>query len=105
MRNDRLFIQTFAIVAVFATATCVWQENPFGAVVFLIIATALLFISRNIGHLIRCYRTEMRLFRIMRQLTCLMRENNVCNSGAFHDLSEIIDALDRIEDEMHLRVE
>ena len=100
-----MFIQMFAVVALIATALCVFQENALGAVVLLLVATALVFIARNIGHLIRAYRNQKKLLCVLRMLTCLMRENHVNEHGVFHDLSDVIDTLDRIEREMRLHIE
>ena len=105
MKHDRLFIQMFAAVALISVALCVWQENAFGAVVLLLVATALVFIARNIGHLRKTYRTQKKLLNIQRQITCLMREHSTYNDVVFHDLSDIIDSIDRLEREMNNRIE
>lgn len=105
MKNDRMFIQTFACVALIATALCVWQENALGAVVLLLVATALVFIARNIGHLMRAYRNQKKLLNIQRQIACLMREHSTFNDVIFTDLSDIINTIDRTEQEMKTRIE
>ena len=100
-----MFIQMFACVALIATALCVWQENALGAVMLLLVATALVFIARNIGHLMKTYRTQKKLLNIQRQIACIMREHSTYNDVIFHDLSDTIDTIDRLEQEMNNHIE
>ena len=112
MKNDRMFIQMFAVVALIATALCVFQENALGAVVLLLVATALVFIARNIGHLMKVKRDLKKMVCTLRLLIKLIRDYDVAQ-GTFggakicltNDLTEMIDSLDKLEQEMSNRIE
>ena len=101
MRNDKLFVQCFAWIAIAAIVMCVFQENAFRAVVMALIAIALMFVARNIGHLIRCYRYQQRMFRMLRQLALFVQDIAKRDTIlGYKELNDLIDSLDRIEEEI-----
>lgn len=86
-----------------ASAACVIQENAFGAVVFILVATALVFIARNIGHLMKAFRYQRKMLRMMHELVVEIRPWAINDPKLFRAFSEIIDNLDHIENQMHNR--
>lgn len=103
MRYDKTLIQCFAVMGYIASAACVIQENAFGAVVFILVATALVFIARNIGHLMKAFRYQRKMLRMMHELVVEIRIKTASDHRLFMLLSEIIDNLEHIENQMHNR--
>lgn len=103
MRYDKTLIQCFAVMGYIASAACVIQENAFGAVVFILVATALVFIARNIGHLMKAFRYQRKMLRMMHELVVEIRPWAINDPKLFRAFSEIIDNLDHIENQMHNR--
>lgn len=103
MRYDKTLIQCFAVMGYIASAACVIQENAFGAVVFILVATALVFIARNIGHLMKAFRYQRKMLCIMRELTVEIRIKSAGDHRLFMMLSEMIDNLEHIEHQMQNR--
>ena len=102
MKNDRMFIQMFAVVALIATALCVFQENALGAVVLLLVATALVFIARNIGHLVRAYRNQKKILCALRLLIVMLKGNAIRPDWELlmDHLEDIQASLDHIKSEI-----
>ena len=103
MRYDKILIQSFAVMGYIASAACVIYENAFGALVFILVATALVFIARNIGHLMKEFRYQRKMLCMMRELVVEIRIKSASDHRLFMVLSEMIDNLDHIENQMRNR--
>ena len=102
-----MFIQMFACVALIATALCVWQENALGAVIALFNVISLVFISRNIRHLVRAYRNQKKILCALRLLIVMLKGNAIRPDWALlvEHLEDIQASLDHIKSEIPNNIE
>lgn len=107
MKHDRLFIQIFAVIALCASGLCIYQENAFGAIMALFNVISLVFISRNIRHLVRSYRNQKKILCALRLLVVMLKGNAIRPDWELlvDHLEDIQASLDHIKREMPNNIE